>query len=198
MKTNKEIGGKMKTYKGIIGLGLLCTLLLTTQGYGFQDKRPGEIARVAIGQLDFMIGVWEGEGWWLAKANQRVKVWVKETYRYRGDKDLLDMEGETWVILPDGTRSPERFYSLGIMSYDRAASEYRMWHFDNKGDMYTVKLNTDIKGKTGYYIRQLTGGDTSKFSIKIGEDGVWETKSERLKSDKTSIQVLEFHMKRVK
>ncbi len=144
-----------------------------------------------------MVGVWEGEGWWLAQSGQRVKIWVKETYRYRGDKDLLDMEGESRVILSDGTRSPERFYGLGIMFYDRTTQEYRMCHFDSNGDTYTVKLNTDIAGKTGYYTRQLANGETSKFSLKIGEDGIWVARSERRKPGKSWIQELEFRMKRI-
>jgi len=197
----------MNTKRGMATLGSLCVLLFSVQGYGSETRtasliqtpgRPGDIERAALGKIGFVVGEWEGDGWQQTEAGQRVRFWVRELYRYRGDKDLLDMEGESRSLLPDGTRSSERHYSLGILSYDRATSEYRMWHYANDGDAFMVKVNVDIEGKVARYIRQDAKTGSSRFTLKIGEDGVWVSTVERLGPDSRWPEVVEFRMKRVK
>jgi hypothetical protein len=61
-----------------------------------------------------------------------------------------------------------------------------------------LSYESDIKGKAAQYTRKNARGETSKFSLAIGEDGVWVSKIEILRPDKTWLQVMEFRMKRVK
>ena len=197
----------MKRIMGIAGLGLLWALLSSTQAHGLRTmatglapglEKPGDIERAALSRADFLIGEWEGEGWSQNVSGQRERFWVKEFYRYRGDKDLMDMEGRFGDIRPDGTKSSEQEYALGILFYDRESDKYLMWHYSGNGTVFTVNMDVDIKGKAAQYTRRNARGETSKFSLAIGEDGVWVSKIEILKSDKTWLQVMEFRMKRVK
>ena len=195
----------MNTVEVVAGLGLSCALLLPIDGHPAEARatgspqrpgRPGDIERAALDRASFLVGEWEGEGWQLTGSGQRVRLWVKESYRYRGDRDLLDMEGRSGVLLPDGTRSSERHYALGILYYDRTSDEYRMWHYSDDGEVFTATLDVDIGAKAGEYTRQRVGGGSSRFSVKIGDDGVWVSKVEAINTDNTSLEVVEFRMKR--
>jgi len=197
----------MSAQKVMLGLGFVCILILAGPGQGFNNgasgspqatERPGDLERAALGKAGFLVGEWEGEGWRLTRAGQRQKFLIKEIYRYRGNHDLLDMEGISRVIFPDGTPSPQKEYALGLLYYDRATREYRMWHYSDEGDVFTVKLDVDVEGKAGSYTRQNAGGGSYRFSIKIGEDGVWVSKAEIPNPDKSWLQVMEFRMTRVK
>lgn len=159
--------------------------------------QPGDEGRAALGKVDFVVGEWEGEGWSLTPSGGRTRFWIKETYAYRGAKDLMDMEGRFRDILPDGSMSPKEDYALGILFYDPESKEYRMWHYSGTGTVFTVKMETDIKAKTAWYMRKTARGDESKFTLTVGEDGVWVSKVEYLRPDKTWLKVMEFRMKRV-
>jgi len=197
----------MKKIISILGLGLLCLLFTSMNGGGHQAKasspplssdKPGDMERAALSKMEFVVGEWEGEGWSLTPSGQRARFWVKESYRYRGDKDLMDMEGRFGGILPDGTRSAEREYSLGILYYDRERRQYRSWHYSNDGVVFTVDVDVDIERKTAQYRRTTTGGESSRFSIRIDENWVWISTVEILTPDKTWLQVVEFRMRRLK
>jgi hypothetical protein len=197
----------MKIIANIAGMALLCALLLPAQGGGVRAKasgfpqeleKPGAVERAALARVDFLVGDWEGEGWSLTRSGQRNKFWVKEFYRYRGNKDLMDMEGRFGDILPDGSRSAEREYDLGILFFDRESQEYRMWHYSSDGTVFTVKIAFDMKARSAQYTKEYAPGELGKFSLAVGDDGVWVTTFEILRPDKTWLQAMEFRMKRVK
>lgn len=194
----------MKIGIRIITLGIICLVLLSVQTAGGQTQttgvppaqNPGDSERAALSKAAFLVGEWEGEGWSLTESGRRTKFWIKEIYRYRGNKDLLDMEGRFADILPDGKRAAEE-YALGILFYDRQTNEYRMWHYSSNGSVFTVKMDVDIKARTAQYSRKTARGDQSRFSLAVGGDGVWVSKIEILRPDNSWLQVLEFRMKRV-
>ncbi len=160
-------------------------------------EKAGEVERAALGKLEYMIGNWEGDGWMLSDSGSRLTFWVKEYYLYRGDKDLMDMEGRFGGILPDGTRLPESDYALGLMFYDSKSREYRMWHYGN-GRVFTVAVNTNLESRKSFYILKNARGEQSRFSFAIDKEGVWTSKREILKPDSTWFLNMEFSMKRVK
>ena len=160
------------------------------------SQRPGEVERAALGRVGFLTGVWEGEGWSLDASGRRSEFWIKEIYRYRGHGDLMDMEGWFADLLPDRNRAPEQ-YALGILSFDRASGEYRMWHYSDDGEVFTVKLDVDLETRTAFYTRTSGRGGPIKFTLTVGPDGVWTSKIELLRPDGTWTKVLEFRMKRV-
>ncbi len=161
------------------------------------SEQPGDAGRVALGKIDFVLGEWEGEGWSLTPSGGRTRFWIKESYAYRGAKDLMDMEGRFRDILPDGSVSPKEDYALGILFYDPESKEYRMWHYSGNGTVFTVKMEMDIKARTAWYMRNTARGDQSKFTLTVGEDNVWVSKIEYLRPDNTWLKVMEFRMKRV-
>jgi len=194
----------MKTIVRTHALGILCLVLSLVQTTAAQThtanlaplENPGDVERAALGKVGFLVGEWEGEGWSLNESAQRVKFWIKEVYRYRGNKDLLDMEGRFADILPDGKTAPED-YALGILFYDRLSNEYRMWHYSSDGTVFTIKMDVDVKARTAQYTRKSARGDVSKFSLVVGVDGVWISKIEILQPDNSWLKVLEFRMKRI-
>jgi hypothetical protein len=161
-------------------------------------EKTGAIERAALSKLDYMIGEWEGEGWSQYGSGQRQTFWVKEYYQFRGDKDLMDMEGRSGGILPDGTKLSDSNYSLGIMYYNHQDNDYRMWHYNSDGGVFDVKVNANIEGRNGYYIIKDAGGEQKRFSISIDNDEEWISKMEVLTPANTWLQVLEFRMKRIK
>lgn len=159
--------------------------------------KPGAVERSALTQVGFLAGEWEGEGWSLNRAGERTRFWIKETYRYRGQKDLLDMEGRFRDILADGTRSREEGYALGILYYDRQSRDYYMWHYSSDGTVFTVRMDVDIAGRSAQYRRSYPGAGPGVFRIVIGEDGTWVTTLEILRPDQTPLKVMEFRMRRL-
>ena len=193
----------MKTILRIAVFSLFSVLFFLPQAPGSEaqtttSEQPGQEGRAAISKLDFVLGEWEGEGWSLAPSGERNRFWIKESYVYRGAKDLMDMEGRFRDIRPDGSVSPIEDYALGVLFYDPESKEYRMWHYSSNGTVFTVKMDMDIKARTAQYTRKTARGDLSKFTLVVGEDGVWVSKIEYLRPDSTWFTVLEFRMKRVK
>jgi hypothetical protein len=197
----------MKTVIAITGVGLLLAGLSSAKGNSSPAKatappasaeRPGDVERAALSKVGFLVGDWEGEGWSLSSSGQRERFWAKEFYRYRGNKDLMDMEGRFGAILPDGAMSAEQQYALGILFFDRENHEYHMWHYSSNGTAFTVKMDVDIERRTAQYTRKLAQGELGKFQVAVGEDGIWVTQLEILRPDNSWLQVMEFRMKRVK
>jgi len=197
----------MKIITALAGLGFLCAALVVTQGGVLAadpsaeaptEDKPGAVERAALGRVDFLVGDWEGEGWALTRSGERQRFWVKEYYRYRGDRDLLDMEGRFGDILADGTRAAELEYALGILHYAKEQGEYRMWHYSSDGDVFTVTMNVDVPKRELQYTKEYSGGRVGKFHLAIGDDGVWVTRLEILQPDETWRQVMEFRMERIK
>lgn len=159
--------------------------------------RPGAVERAALAKMDFLVGEWEGEGWGLEPSGERSRFWVREVFRYRGDTDLMDMEGRFGAILGDGSRAGEREYGLGFLTFDRASSEYRMWHYSSDGTVFTVTMEVDHEGRGMQYTRTSAGGTTYTFGLRVGADGVWVSRIDILLPDGTWTQVMEFRMTRV-
>ncbi len=158
--------------------------------------RPGDECRDALSKVDFVIGNWKGEGWTTPPSGQPARFVIKETYAYRGSKDLMDMEGRFADILPDGSVSPIEDYALGILFYDAGSQEYRMWHYGSNGRFFTVKMDVDFKARSIRYSRTMENGTQSKFTLTVGEDNVWVSKVEVLRPDSTWLKVMEFRMKK--
>ncbi len=161
------------------------------------QQKPGAVERAALDKVGFLTGEWEGEGWTLNRAGERTRFWIKETYRYRGDKDLLDMEGRFRDILPDGTKSGEEGYALGILYYDRDKRDYFMWHYSSDGTVFDVRIEVDAARRSAQYSRDYPGSGPGVFRIVIGEDGTWVTTLEILRPGQTPLKVMEFRMKRL-
>lgn len=159
--------------------------------------RPGAVERAALARMDFLVGEWEGEGWGLEPDGERSRFWVREVFRYRGDRDLMDMEGRFGTILADGSRAGEREYGLGFLTFDRESSEYRMWHYSSDGTVFTVTMEVDHEGRGMKYTRTSAGGTIYTFGLKVGADGVWVSRIDILQPDGTWLQVMEFRMTRV-
>jgi hypothetical protein len=187
-------------------LVLMWTLFSLIQGVSGQAKapglapsseKPGDIERNAMGKVSFLVGEWQGEGWSLTRSGERERFWVKESYRYRGDRDLLDMEGRFGEILPDGTKLSEQQYALGILFYDRESSQYLMWHYGGDGTFFTARMEVDIEKRAAQYTRIYPEAGPGIFRLVIGEDGVWVTTVEILRPDQTRLRFMEFRMKRL-
>lgn len=161
-------------------------------------QSPGAVERAAMAKVDFLVGDWEGEGWAVRRTGEKVRFWVKEFYHYRGDKDLLDMEGRFGDVLADGTRTAETEYDLGILYYDRQDDQYHMWHYSSSGEVFTTPMEVDIPTREMEYTKEYPGGMVGRFHLVVGADGVWTSKFEILQPDKTWRQVMEFRMERVK
>lgn len=158
---------------------------------------PGAAARAALGRMAFLVGDWEGEGWSLSRDGGRRRFWVKEFYMYRGERDLMDMEGRFGDIRSDGTRAPQNEFGLGFLYFNEAAGEYRMWHYSDSGEFFDVTMNVDPSKREMWYSKQFPDGVTGRFRLVVGTDGVWVSTFEILQADKTWLQVMEFRMKKV-
>ncbi|HSO22202.1 MAG TPA: hypothetical protein VLT81_04805 [Chondromyces sp.] len=159
-------------------------------------EAPGVVERAALAEMSFLEGDWAGEGWSMPPSGERRRFWVEEAFHYRGEKDLMDMQGIFGGILADGTRTPSREYNLGILYYDREAREYRMWHYSSSGEVFDTPMSVDVAGRSMHYVKDYPGGITGKFHLVVGPDGVWTSSFHILEEDDSWRQVMEFRMRR--
>lgn len=159
-------------------------------------EAPGVVERAALAEMSFLEGDWAGEGWSMPPSGERRRFWVEEAFHYRGEKDLMDMQGIFGGILADGTRTPSREYNLGILYYDREAREYRMWHYSSSGEVFDTPMSVDVAGRSMHYVKDYPGGITGKFHLVVGPDGVWTSSFYVLQEDGGWRQVMEFRMRR--
>lgn len=170
---------------------------MTGRGVSSALQQPGDVERAATSKVEFLVGEWAGEGWFLSGNGERIRFWVKEVYRYRGSKDLLDMEGRFGDITADGSKSAEQEYALGILSFDRSAGTYQMWHYSSDGTIFTVPMAVDVNARRLHYTRTNPRGQHSRFTLWITEDSTWITQREVYVPDGTWDRTMEFRMKRV-
>ena len=159
-------------------------------------ERPGDAERAAMARVDFLVGDWQGEGWSLTPAGERSRFWVEEFYHYRGDTDLMDMEGRFGDIQPDGTHGPQHEFGLGFLYYDRTTGEYHMWHYSSDGSVFTVPMEVDVEARTMQYTRTSARGTTYTFALVVGADGVWVSRITVQQPDGSWKQMAEFQMQR--
>jgi hypothetical protein len=155
--------------------------------------------RAAMKKLDFVIGIWEGEGWLLASPDQRYPFSVTESYSYRCGGLLIDGEGR---FRPQGVpedAETNTMYGLGMIYFDRPSGEYRMWHYGGTGSgfAFTQKIGIDAERRALHYINIDARGETYKFGFTIDDEGILTARSERQKPDGTWYVSMEFRMQRV-
>jgi hypothetical protein len=196
----------MRVIAAVAGLGLVCGSFAATHAGATQEGAspppqsptvPGVVERAALAKVDFLVGDWEGEGWSVSRSGERRRFWVKEFYHYRGDGDLLDMEGRFGEILPDGTRGLQNEVGLGFLYFDRNAGEYRMWHYSSDGEAFTVTMEVDVEARQMQYTKDLGAGQFGRFRLVVGADGAWVSRFDILLPDQSWLQVMEFRMERI-
>lgn len=159
--------------------------------------RPGAVERGALAKMEFLVGEREGTGWGLEPSGERIPFWVREVFRCRGNRDLMDMEGRFGAILADGTRAGENEYGLGLLTFDRETSTYRMWHYSSDGAVFSVPMEVDHEGRAMKYTRTSPRGTTYTFGLRVGPDGAWVSRIDARQADGSWRQVMEFRMTRV-
>jgi hypothetical protein len=184
-------------------LGVLLTAPMTgalnddTATTGQDPQAPGAVERDALARVAFLEGDWAGEGWAITRSGERTRFWVEEAFHYRGDKDLMDMQGIFGDILSDGSRTLSLEYNLGILYFDRESARYMMWHYSSSGEVFTVAMNVEHATREMHYIKEYSGGRIGKFHLVVGADGVWTSRFDVLQADGSWRQVMEFRMERV-
>ena len=193
-----------KTANRIVGLAFMA--LATAHTWATADEptaatatqdAPGIVERTALARVDFLVGDWAGEGWAITRSGERTRFWVEEAFHYRGDKDLMDMQGIFGDILSDGSRTLSLEYNLGILYFDRESARYMMWHYSSSGEVFTVAMNVEHATREMHYIKEYSGGRIGKFHLVVGADGVWTSRFDVLQADGSWRQVMEFRMERV-
>ncbi len=196
----------MKARVAVLWVGFLCASLAASMTGALDDgaatsgqdpHAPGAVERTALARVAFLEGDWAGEGWAITRSGERTRFWVEEAFHYRGDKDLMDMQGIFGDILSDGSRTPSLEYNLGILYFDRESGRYMMWHYSSSGEVFTVAMNVEHATREMHYIKEYPSGRTGKFHLVVGDDGVWTSRLDVLQADGSWRQVMEFRMQRV-
>ena len=192
----------MKTSTRFSAVALACSALCVAQPAVAGDpasspQPPGAVERAALARMDFLAGDWAGEGWAVGRSGERTRFWVEEAFHFRGETDLMDMQGIFGDILEDGTRTPSLEYNLGILYFDREAGEYRMWHYSSSGEVFTTPMVVDHAARTMHYTKELSGDRVGRFHLVVGADGVWTSRFDIQQDDGSWLQVMEFRMTRV-
>lgn len=165
-------------------LGLVF-LILAALSLTAQPRPDAQIA--AMKKLDYMTGVWRGEGW-VDMGGGKMTFTGSETIQRKLDGVALLVEG----AFVDASGKPSHT-TLAVMSYDSAAKKYKFstWLANGVSGVHDLTVNDN-----GWQWDIVTPYGTMRYTMKLGESGEWIETGARSTDGKEWKQFFEMKLKK--
>lgn len=173
-----------------LGLSLI---LLAAFSIAAQPGRPDPTAqREAMKKLEYMAGVWKGEGW-IEMGGPRMTFRGTETVQRKLDGVALLVEGAFSGKTPGSDVEVPVHTTLAVISYDPAAKKYNFntWLATGTAGDHELVLNSD-----GWQWDIATPGGTIRFVMKLNDKGEWVETGSRSADGTTWKQFFEMKLKK--
>lgn len=170
-------------------IALLAVFCLAVSLAFCQGKPPEypEVAK-AMKETAFLVGEWEGEGWFLVNGKKEVSK-VTEKIALKAGGTVLSLEGRGVNL--DGQ---EVHNAYGFLFYDRETKGYRMRSFLTTG----ATGEHDAMAKDGVIVWTIKSQRTIRYTIKLDEQGRWFEIGEVDTGDGKWFQFFEMRLKKIK
>jgi len=187
---NKKIAAAMLT------LLLPLSLAAQEQPKAAQQTAPPkpEAQLRAIARLGMMLGEWRGEGW-VDFGQGKLRFRGGETVKKKLDGVALVVEGAFFSRRPGSDLEYPIHTTLGVISFDPAAKNYRFatWLASGSSGVYELTLSADEKG--WQWALDVPDFGTTRY-IATFRDGEWFEIGERSKDGKEWKQFFEMRLKK--
>lgn len=163
----------------------LVILALAAVSLGAQPRPDAQIA--AMKKLDYMAGVWRGEGW-VDMGGGKMTFRGSETIQRKLDGVALLVEG----AFVDANNKPSHT-TLAVMSFDPATQKYKFstWLATGSSGVHDLTVNPD-----GWQWEIPTPNATIRFTMKLTEAGEWLETGARSTDGKEWRQFFEMRLKK--
>ena len=156
----------------------------------------GEEKKPSIEDLNFMIGMWKGEGW-IQSQSGRKEFTQTESIRPKVEGKLLVVDG-----LGYGKGSPEEearviHNAYGVISFNEELQQLTMLSFATTGGKMENEMRITGEKTLEWSFKDERGG-TIRFSEDFSHEGIWQEKGEYSPDGgKSWYQFFQMELKRV-
>jgi len=143
-----------------------------------------------MNNLSFMMGTWEGTGWYQMGQDERDVFNIHETITEKLDGLLLLIEGH-------GTSNGQTVHkAFAVISWDPDNEQYKFESHTYDGR--SVNANATLKGKVFTWYFDVPGRGSIRYVININEDDEWIEKGSFSSDGKTWYPFMGMTLKRIK
>lgn len=125
--------------------------------------------------LNWMIGDWSGEAWYLGRDQKKTQIIQKEHILSRLDGVLITMEGNGYDKMPDSGDTKMVFQAFGILTYDLDHSKFVLRAYQG-GNFVDSDLIPNPDGSYFWTIDAPYG--KTRYTITHTNDGKWNERGE--------------------
>jgi len=155
----------MKTIVLLLMSGLLGVLTTDT----IAQPNPGKVTE-ELQKFNWMVGDWNGEAWYLARDQKKIRLIQKEHIITRLDGTIITMEG-TGYDIPSGTEEAKVvFQAFGILTYDLPNSKFVLRAYQG-GNFIDSDLSPNPDGSFSWVINTSYG--KTRYTLKLTAEGKW-------------------------
>ncbi len=156
-------------------------------------QTPASPTLAEMKKLDFLVGQWQGEGYFLLGPSQRKTFSQTENIQRKVDGTILHIEGLGKSKDP-GNEGTTIHNVFGIVSYDKDTKVYR-WRV-YRADGSVIDTEAKVSGNTLVWGMRERGADI-RFTITLNEKGQWIEIGEFSRDGKTWQKFFEMTLRRV-
>lgn len=177
--------------KNLLFLLMSATVVLTFQPVSAQDF-SSEV-KEKIGEFDFIIGTWKGEGWVFTPQGKETSS-VTENIQYGVENTIIRMEGKGVKKLEDGSEQIVHD-ALGILSYDVFRKKYKLNSFIARGMQTEASIELGEDGKVIWWF-DAGPSNTIRYTLNV-KDGRWNEIGEMSSDGENWRQFFEMNLEKV-
>ena len=169
-------------------------LVIVALGAPAAAQSPASAQRDEMKKLDWWVGTWEGDAWFMTPAGKRETCTVTETVQSKLGGLAFWIEGVGKV--KDGSGA-ERLvhHAVATLSYDDREKRYRFVSHTMEGRFGEAELKPIEGGWV--WGRQDAQGRGFRYTVRLTDDGRWHEKGEHTPDGKTWTQFHEMTLRRV-
>ena len=157
--------------------------------------RPDPAAQAEMRRLEFLVGDWEGEGWYQAGPGNRIAIRQTESVRWRLDGLALLVDGLGKMRPADGGPEQTVHDALAVITWDPQSRVYRVtaWRGPQRTEAM-LQLTSD-----GYVwgFKPPNGGEV-RFTMRLTPEGHWVERGEFSPDGARWLPFMEFDLRRVR
>lgn len=140
------------------------------------SQTPASVPQEQMRKLDFLVGDWKGKGWMYRVDGSRVEFSQSAKVKGEPDSSMLSVKGMKRYKVNFPSFSYFSRPSSVTIFYDEGANLYR-WRPKNSKNPFKAKL---IDSQTLRWEMEFYGGNDTRTTIKVTEDGEWHETLELL------------------
>lgn len=158
-------------------------------------QTPATAPALEMKKLDFLVGQWQGEGWFMIGRGEQRTFHQTENVQRKVDGTVLLIEGLGKGKIADKGEEVIIHSAFAVVSFDKEAKVYRWRAFKADGTSLDVQPQvTDNLLIWGF--KDARAGDI-RFTIKLNEKGQWFEIGEASRDGKTWQKFFEMTLNRV-